>query len=295
MMQAKNSKKSYFYAGLTVLFWSTVATAFKIGLSHLSPANLLFYSSLTSLIFFTALLLFSNKNKNSLFDIPNLLKSALFGFLNPFLYYLILFEAYKLLPAQIAQPLNYTWVIVVTILMAVFMNQKLQLTGIIGLLISFGGVIVLSSQGSIPGLGEINIFGVILAISSSLFWGIYWLLNVRDKRDDIPKLFLNFLFGTIFIFIYCLFTDGIAISLEGISAGIYIGLFEMGITFFVWLKALQYAENTAKTGNIIYLSPFLSLVFIALMLGEPISIIAVAGLCLIVLGIMLPKIMKKSF
>ncbi len=294
-MQAKNSKKSYFYAGLTVLFWSTVATAFKIGLSHLSPANLLFYSSLTSLIFFTALLLFSNKNKNSLFDIPNLLKSALFGFLNPFLYYLILFEAYKLLPAQIAQPLNYTWVIVVTILMAVFMNQKLQLTGIIGLLISFGGVIVLSSQGSIPGLGEINIFGVILAISSSLFWGIYWLLNVRDKRDDIPKLFLNFLFGTIFIFIYCLFTDGIAISLEGISAGIYIGLFEMGITFFVWLKALQYAENTAKTGNIIYLSPFLSLVFIALMLGEPISIIAVAGLCLIVLGIMLPKIMKKSF
>jgi len=293
-MQAKNSKKSYFYAGLTVLFWSTVATAFKFGLSHLSPANLLFYSSLTSLIFFAVLLLFSNKRKSSLFSLPNLLKSALFGFLNPFLYYLILFEAYKLLPAQIAQPLNYTWVIVVTILMAVFMNQKLQLTGIIGLLISFGGVIVLSSQGSIPGLGEINIFGVVLAISSSLFWGIYWLLNVRDKRDDVHKLFLNFLFGTIFIFIYCLFTEGITISFEGITAGIYIGLFEMGITFFVWLKALQYAENTAKTGNIIYISPFLSLVFIALILGEPISILSIAGLCLIVLGILLPKILKKS-
>lgn len=293
-MHTKNSKKSYFYAALTVFFWSTVATAFKFGLSHLSPANLLFYSSLTSLIFFAVLLLFSNKRKGSLFNLPNLMKSALFGFLNPFLYYLILFEAYKLLPAQIAQPLNYTWVIVVTILMAVFMNQKLQLTGIIGLLISFGGVIVLSSQGSIPGLGEINIFGVILAISSSLFWGFYWLLNVRDKRDDVHKLFMNFLFGTIFIFIYCLFTEGITISFEGITAGIYIGLFEMGITFFVWLKALQYAENTAKTGNIIYLSPFLSLVIIALILGEPISIISIAGLCLIVLGILLPKILKKS-
>src|SRR5690606_9278126 len=115
------------------------------------------------------LILFQKKRKE-IFSVKNILNSAIFGFLNPFLYYLILFEAYNLLPAQIAQPLNYTWVIVVTLLMAFFMKQKLDAISIIGLIISFSGVVFLSSQGSLPGIGEINIFGVILALSSSLFW-----------------------------------------------------------------------------------------------------------------------------
>ena len=287
-MTEKNSRKSYIFAGLTVLMWSTVATAFKLGLDYLSPANLLFYSSLTSLVFFSILILFQKKRKE-LFSLKNILNSAIFGFLNPFLYYLILFEAYNLLPAQIAQPLNYTWVIVVTLLMAFFMKQKLDIISIIGLLISFSGVVFLSSQGSLPGIGEINILGVILALSSSLFWGLYWLLNLRDRREDSHKLLLNFLFGTIFILIYILLTEDLQFSKNGLFSGIYIGLFEMGVTFFVWLKALKYAESTAKTGSIIYLSPFISLLFISFVLGEQISSVAIIGLSLIILGIILPK------
>lgn len=238
-MIEKNSKKSYIYAGLTVILWSTVATAFKFGLQHLSPPNLLFYSSLTSLLFFAIMILKSN---NDMFNFKNISNSMLFGFLNPFLYYLILFEAYRLLPAQIAQPLNYTWVIVVTLLMALYMKHKLVRSAVFGLFISFLGVIMLSSRGSIPGLGDINIWGIFLALSSSIFWGIYWLLNVRDARDDKQKLFWNFFFGTLFITIYILFRDGFEFNITGLLSGIYIGLFEMGITFFLWLKH----SNTPK-------------------------------------------------
>lgn len=295
-MNEKNSKKSYLFAGLTVLMWSTVATAFKFGLESLSPANLLFYSSLASLLFFT-ILIFYDKNKSKIFSIKNILKSALFGFLNPFLYYLILFEAYKLLPAQIAQPLNYTWVIVVTVLMSFVMKQKIEIKSGIGLLISFLGVVILSSRGSLPGLGEISLLGVVLALSSSLFWGLYWILNIRDNREDTHKLFLNFIFGTFFILVYVLVREGLTFDTRGIMSGLYIGLFEMGITFFVWLKALKYSENTAKTGNIIYLSPFISLFFIAVILKEPISIISILGLTLIISGILLPRLsfLKKYY
>lgn len=287
-MTEKNSRKSYFFAFLTVIMWSTVATSFKVGLEFLSPANLLFYSSLTSLILFIAIFIFKSE-KNELFTAKNILNSAIFGFLNPFLYYLILFEAYKLLPAQIAQPLNYTWVIVVTILMSVFFKQKLGLISIVGLLVSFFGVIILSTQGNISGYGEISLWGIILALSSSIFWGFYWLLNLRDKRDDISKLLLNFASGTAFILIYILITENIQFSFYGLYSGIYIGLFEMGLTFFVWLQALKYAENTAKTGSIIYLSPFISLLFISLILKESISISSIVGLFFVIFGIIITK------
>ena len=45
-----------------------------------------------------------------------LVRAAALGFLNPFLYYVVLFKAYDLLPAQEAQPLNYTWAITLAIL-----------------------------------------------------------------------------------------------------------------------------------------------------------------------------------
>ena len=37
----KNQSRAYLYAGLTVLCWSTVATAFKLGLRHQEPFSLL--------------------------------------------------------------------------------------------------------------------------------------------------------------------------------------------------------------------------------------------------------------
>jgi drug/metabolite transporter (DMT)-like permease len=63
----------------------------------------------------------------------------------------------------------------------------------------------------------------------------------------------------------------------------------MGITFVLWLKALAGAETTAHVGNLVYLSPFFSLIFIGLVVGEAVELSTVAGLALIVAGIALQK------
>ncbi|MDX9790439.1 MAG: DMT family transporter [Candidatus Kapaibacterium sp.] len=292
-MTEKNSKLSNFYAGLTVLLWSTAASAFKLGLSDTNAAHLLFYSSLTSFFVF-ALFRLMSKNRKKLFETNNLLKSALFGLINPFIYYLILFEAYSLLPAQIAQPLNYTWVIVVNIMMALFMHKKLDKSSLFGLFVSFWGVVIISAQGQTSELGNISIWGIVLALSSSIFWGLYWVLNLRDTRRDVDKLLSNFMFGTLFIFLYLIITQDFNFTTNGVIAGVYIGLFEMGITFFIWLKALKYSKNTVFTGNIIYFTPFVSLIFIYFVLGEPIRFASLIGLVLIIGGIFLPKILGKN-
>ena len=286
-MQQQN--KAYTYALLAILMWSTVASAFKIALSVYSPALILLFSSVTASILLFAFSLSSNNPIQISFS--KLKISFISGLFNPFVYYLVLFEAYKLLPAQIAQPLNYTWPIVLTIFSSIFFKEKLRIGVWIGLVISFIGVIVISNQNS--GTNSISFLGIALAIGSSLIWSIYWIINMKDQRPDIHKLFLNFLIGSILILIYILIRDiPIFLSTKGIFASIYIGVFEMGLSFIFWIKALKLSSQTAKINNLVFISPFLSFFFISIILEEKIEWTSIIGLIIIVLGIGLQKIIK---
>jgi hypothetical protein len=75
--------------------------------------------------------------------------------------------------------------------------------------------------------------------------------------------------------------------MKGILAAVYVGVFEMGITFLFWLKALKMAETTDKVSNLVYLAPFLSLVFVHFILHEPVYYTTPVGLLLIICGIWL--------
>jgi len=277
--------KRYLFAILSVFFWSTVATAFKISLRYLNHYQLLFISSLTAFIVQFFLLLFQ---KNLKLIKQGFFNSLLFGFLNPFLYYLILFKAYSLLPAQIAQPLNFTWPIVLTFFSIIFLKEKVRLLNFLALILSFFGVLIISSYGRFFDLKNVNLLGIILALSSSFVWALYWILNLKDERKEEAKLFANFFFGVIFTTIFLLITNKFSFpKFNYLLGGIYVGVFEMGITFFFFLKALRLAENKAKINNLIYLTPFLSLIFINFVLKERVYFTTIIGLFLIILGILL--------
>lgn len=284
----QNSSKSLYYALLAVLFWSTVATAFKLTLQGMNPAQLLFYSSLTSVIVMS-LFAFKNSRKElaRTFTKNHLFKNLLFGFINPFIYYMILFKAYSLLPAQEAQPINLTWPLILSILSFFFLKQKLSFKTLIGLIISFTGVVVIATRGDVLSLHFHNLLGVLLCLSSSVIWAGFWILNLLDKREESIKLFGAFLFGTIFSFIYILLFDSFGtFEMKYVGGAVYIGLFEMGITFFIWLKALSLSDNKVKTSTVVYLFPVISLSLITFVLGEKILASSIAGLVLIMGGIL---------
>ncbi|HAF29296.1 MAG TPA: EamA family transporter [Bacteroidales bacterium] len=291
----KDQNKAYIYAGLTILFWATSASAFKIGLQYLDYFQLLFIATITALVFLFFTLIYQKKLKLlKKLSAKDYLHSVVLGFLNPFLYYIVLFIAYSLLPAQVAQPLNFVWPIILVVLSVPILKQKLSIKSMFALLLSFIGVILISSEGNIMNMKFSNPTGIFLALGSSVIWALFWLYNVMDKRDEIVKLFLNFLFATIFITIVTIiFSEMKPISTEGLLSGIYIGLFEMGITFVIWLKALKLTERTDKISNLIYLTPFCSLVFISIILNEKIFITTLFGLTLIVTGIVVQQVKRK--
>ncbi|MBA7689484.1 hypothetical protein ES703_97991 [subsurface metagenome] len=161
---------------------------------------------------------------------------------------------------------------------------------ILAIIVSFIGVFIIATEGDILGFRFTSTVGVLLAVSSAVIWALFWIYNVKDKRDEAVGLFLNFAFGSVFIFLSMLFFAKVEIpNLNGILGAAYIGLFEMGITFLIWLKALKLSRTTANVANLVYLAPFLSLVVISFAVGEQILFSTIIGLILIIGGIILQK------
>ncbi|MGB4547920.1 MAG: DMT family transporter [Syntrophales bacterium] len=284
-------KKAYLYAVLTVFLWSTVASAFKITLRHLNFIQLLFYASFVSMtVLFLIILCQGKLGELRKFSKREYLASALLGFLNPFFYYTILFKAYSVLPAQEAQPLNWTWPIMLVLLSIVILKQPIGLLNVIAIFISFSGVFVISTHGDVFSFQFTNLPGALLALSSSIIWALFWIYNIRDRRDEVMKLFLNFCFGFLYTLAVVSATGQFYWPpLPGLLGVIYVGLFEMGITFVSWLKALQLSKTTAQVSNLVYAAPFLSLFFIHFIVGEEILLSTVVGLVLIISGVVLQQ------
>lgn len=282
---------------MAVLSWSTVATAFKVALTYLTHFEMLLIASLTSVLVFTLTLTIQGKWHMVRRLSSKLWKELAFqGFLNPAAYYLILFKAYDMLPAQVAQPVNYAWPIVLLILLAAFAKQPIPSKKYMGMVISMLGVVMISlGTGQLSGM-EVPFTGVLLAAISAFFWAGYWMVNNKhkDSIDAIVTLFGSFLCGSLYLII-CIPVFGFSIpNLNGLLAGIYVGGFEMAIPFICFGIAIRITSNPVLINQLCYLSPFLSLFFIAMVLHEPIVVTTYIGLVLIVAGIVFNEYLVKD-
>ncbi len=207
------------------------------------------------------------------------------GLLNPFLYYLILFKAYALLPAQVAQPLNFTWALTMSWLAVPILGHRLRWRDGLAGILCYAGVLIITTGGDFGTWQVDSVLGVVLALASTLIWALYWLANTRLKFDAVGGLFLGFLFSLPpVVLVTWLFSD-FSIAAEGVAYGAYVGAVEMGFTFVLWLTAMRLTNSTSRVANLIFLAPFLSLVFIQFVLGEQIRVATVPGLILIVVAL----------
>jgi drug/metabolite transporter (DMT)-like permease len=173
------------------------------------------------------------------------------------------------------------------------LKQKISRWDIVGGLVAYGGVFVIATHGDVLSFTFSDPWGVALALFSTILWALYWIFNMQDTRDPVVGLFVSFVFALPFVFVICwVFSDVWVSDVRGIYGAVYAGVIEMGITFVLWLSALKRAENMARVGNLIFLSPFLSLVFIHFLLGEHILPSTFVGLMLIVVGLLVQQ--RKS-
>ncbi|MGI2800284.1 DMT family transporter [Photobacterium damselae] len=291
-----NERKALLYGLSAVLLWSTVATAFKITLNYFSPVQMLVVASAVSAIALTGISFYQgtlSQLKRTLLLRPWYYLAL--GLINPLAYYLVLFKAYELLPASQAQPLNYSWAITLTLMAALFLGQKIRRQDWIACLFGYLGVIVIATKGDITALQFDSPTGVALALLSTLLWALYWIINTKNSADPVLGVLLGFLLSLPFSLGLSFAIDTWhSVPWQGWLAVSYVGLFEMGITFVLWLTALKLTTNTAKISNLIFISPFISLLLLATIIGETIAPSTIIGLGLIIVGLMIQQLKSSK-
>jgi drug/metabolite transporter (DMT)-like permease len=290
-----NQNKAYLCAITAIFFWSTVASAFKLSLEHLAPIQLVFYATLFSIVALFSILAFQRKlSLIRQYPKRDIYKLILLAVLNPCLYYIVLFEAYDRLPAQEAMAINYSWVIMMVLLSIPILRQSIGIKALLGVVVSYVGVLVIATKGDILELEFSDTLGVFLALSTTVIWALFWLFNTKKSNDIVVSLFLIFLFSLPFT-VLSLWIGSIFEwpPLEGLIGAVYVGLFEMGITFVLWQSALSLSSVVARVTSLAFITPFLSLVVLYVVLGEQILPSTVMGIIFIISGLLIQKYFSR--
>ena len=274
-----------------VMLWSTVATAFNLSLQYLTPLQLVTLATFFSWCFF-AIRLSAPERWSALRVTSSKARATglLVGWLNPGLYYLVLFAAYDRLPAQEAMAINYSWGITLALLAAPLLRQRLSSGALLAACISYSGIVVIATRGAPLSLEFAQPLGVGLALLSTLLWSLYWVINTRLSLDPEVNLFLNFSGALpLLLALLCWSDTPFPAFWQGWAGGLYVGLFEMGLAFVLWMGAMKATTSTLRISSLIFLSPPLSLVLIWVIAGEPVKATTLIGLMLILFGLWLQR------
>ncbi len=287
--------KAYLVAFVSIVLWGSSGAVGKLLLNNLSNVSVEFYSCIFAFIGLFIICLFTNKmGIIRSYKLKDFGTFALMGFLGVFLYLYFFYGGLALLPAQEGFIINYLWPIMVVLFAVPVLKDKLTMKKVIALLISFTGVGVVITQGNFLGFRLTNMQGVVLALAAAVVYGLFSTLIKKLHYEEFTSTMFYYLFASIYTFILILFTSSIP-SISGIqTAGLlYLGVFCSGIAFATWFLALKLGD-TAKMANLIFLTPFASLVFIYFLVGEKITLASIVGLVLIVIGILIQSTNSKA-
>lgn len=279
-------KKQYFYAMISIFLWSTTATVTKLLLGDLNSMQILLVGSLFAFIFlFIINLIKGNLKEVKKYKLKDYLQISIIGILGTFLYNLFLYLGIDTLEASQAFIINYLWPIMTVVFACIILKEKLTLRKSIAIVLSFIGVIIVTANGNLLNIGRESIIGAIYCILAAVSYGLFSVLNKQKGYDKFVSMMLFYLVSFIISLIYIIISkDMIVIQVNQLIGLIWIGIFTSAIAFTSWALALEKGD-TVKISNLAYMTPFLSLIWTALILKEEINIYSILGLIVIILGI----------
>jgi len=276
---------------LCILVWASIPVASKKILVEFDHLQMLFYSTIFSFLVSGALLLAQGKQRQfHRYSARDYGIMAGLGFLGCHLYYFLLYGALALTTAAEGFILAYTWPIMIMILAVIILREPLTVRKIAGIFISFFGIVVIVTQGSIVTVQLTSLRGDLLALAGALSFALFSVLGKRYKFDQTISVFVFFATALLLVLITAPATSGIPWPSAKIWPWLlYNGLLVNGVSYIWWFKALEHGK-THIISNALYLTPFVSLVYIWLLLDEPIMASALLGLLIIITGIALQSI-----
>lgn len=276
------------YTLVTIVIWATTAAVSKLTLASMPFAGFLFWMTLFCTLGLLAMLLFQKKlHLLKPYSLKEHIWLFSLGALSMFFYNLFYFLAIGSGSAAQANILNYTWPLWIVIFSIIFLKEKAGLRTFLGICISFFGIVIVLTGLDFSGFKLAS--SALFALSGAAFWGLFCVLSKKVKFEAFSSMFYYSVYGLLLVFAYALFKGEVFIpSFKGVLGTFYVGAITTGLGFSLWIKALA-SGKTSIVANLAYLIPFLSLVFIWLLVGEKMHAMQLIGLAVIILGILVQK------
>ena len=164
---------------------------------------------------------------------------------------------------------------------------------VLGFLAAMAGIGLISFNGAQM---KLNPLGDVLALGAAVVWGCYSVLSKKMGGFGYPLIASTrhaFFYGILFM-IPALFLFGFRLDLSRFADPlnlfnmVYLGIGASAACFVSWNYAMH-SLGAVRASVYIYLVPVITVVFSALILGEPVTVLSLLGMGLTLAGLVLSQ------
>ena len=277
-------------AVFVVAVWAETFVSTKLLLNNgLLPPDIFFYRFLLA---YLCIWIISPKRIWS-YSWKDELRFLLLGITGGSLYFLAENSALEFSTASNVAILVGSAPLITALLVGIFYREeRMRPRQVIGSVVAFMGMALVILNGQL--VLHVNPKGDAMAVGAALVWGIYSLL-IRKLSGRYDVSFITrkvFAYGLLTMGLYFLAVRPLSVDMAILSRPvvwgnlIYLGLVASLLCFVLWNWALS-KLGTIRTTNLIYGQCFFTMVIANLVLGERITLMAVAGTVVLILGMIL--------
>ncbi|MCP4310692.1 MAG: DMT family transporter [Bacteroidetes bacterium] len=277
---------------LAMIFWGFTFVLFKIANESFRPVTISFLRLFISIFFlFGFALLFKRLGKIKRKDQKWFLLLAL---LEPFIYFLGEANGLTMVSATVGAVIISIIPLIVPFGAYYLFKEKLTRMNHIGLVISFGGVLMVILNKS---SGEATDLKGVLLMFVAVLSAVGYTLVVKRLVDDYNPITITayqsfyglLMFIPLFLFRELPLIDWSAITKPSLLALLYLGVFGSGICFILIATGIR--ELGAARANIfVNLIPVVTAVVSFQMLKEPMPMIKIAGIGVAIAGLLMTQV-----
>jgi len=206
-----------------------------------------------------------------------------------FIPYASVYYAEQHIPAALASVLFATFPFFVAVLAHFYLtDEKLSGIKILGLVVGFGGIVVIFLDGlSVPDPRVIpSMFIALLAPLAAAFASV-WLKKYLATVNSFTATFWQMMVGVVILLPMGFAVESLSDfnwTFKAIGAAVFLGIFGSALTFVIYLHLLKTQEAT-KLSLIAFATPIVSLFFGWIILGENLGLETILGGILVLLGV----------
>ena len=176
---------------------------------------------------------------------------------------------------------------VITSIMVFFIyNERIKPIGWIAILAAFAGVAIMMLWN---GVFSIKV-GAFWILGMSVVFSVYSVINrqlTAKGYNSLEIVAYSAIFGTLMLIWLVPQTarELVAADTPAILSAIYLGVFPTGISYILWAKAIELADNTSEVTNYMFVTPLLSTIMGFMMLHEVPDMATIIGGLIIIASV----------